>query len=137
MNTLSLHATLRAFFDDIASAFGAGDMPRFRQLYALPCVVLTAEGALPLLDDGAFTDFFAALLARLRTLDFARSAFRDLTVTQLTPSIALAAMHWTRYRGDDSVIETLGATYTLVLQDGRWRIMALIPHGADAIPTLL
>ena len=136
MSSAPLFDTIATFFNEIASAFGAADLPRFRQLYALPCMVLTPQGAQPLMTESDFEALFTPMLQRLRAQHFARSAFARLTVKQLGPTIALAAMHWTRYRADGSVLETLGATYTLVLGDGRWRIMALIGHGPDCVPTL-
>ena len=42
-------------------------------------------------------------------------------------------MHWTRYRADGTVIETLGATYTLMQRDGGWRIVGRIGHATDTV----
>ncbi len=127
---------IAAFFDEIAETFGSGDLPRFRALYQLPAMVVMAQGAQVLADTAAFDTFFAMMLDRLRQQHFARSAYRGLSVKTVAPSVALAAMHWTRYRADGSVLETLGATYTLVQRDGAWRIVALVGHGPDTVPTL-
>ncbi|MBX9607555.1 MAG: DUF4440 domain-containing protein [Gammaproteobacteria bacterium] len=130
------HAAVAAFFDDIASSFGAGDLPRFRALYQLPAMIVVPQGAQVLHDSAEFDAFFAVMLDRLRAERFARSSYERLSVKTLGPGLALAAMHWTRWRDDGSVLETLGATYTVVERDGRWRIVALIGHGPDAVPTL-
>jgi len=127
---------IAAFFEQIAETFGGGDLPRFRALYQLPAMVVVAQGAHTLADTAEFDAFFAVMLDRLREQQFARSAYRDLSVKTLAPTLALAAMHWTRYRADGSVLETLGATYTLVRNEGAWRIVALVGHGADTVPTL-
>lgn len=130
--------SVAAFFDDIARTFGNGDLAGFRALYQLPALVVVPQGAYPLADSAEFDAFFAVMLDRLREQRFARSAYKDLSVKTLAPGLALAAMHWTRYRADDSVLETLGATYTLVRNgdDTGWRIVALVGHGADAVPVL-
>lgn len=128
------YLTIAAFFDDIAASFGGGDLPRFRALYHLPAMVVMPQGAYAIRDTAEFDGFFGGTLERLRTQNFARSAYKRLSVKTLAPGMALAAMHWTRYRADGSVLETLGATYTLIERDGGWRIVALAGHGPDAVP---
>lgn len=127
---------IAAFFDAIATTFGGGDLAGFRALYQLPAMVVVAQGAHVLGDSAEFDAFFAVMLDRLRAQHFARSAYRDLSVKTLAPGLALAAMHWTRYRADGSVLETLGATYTLVEREGAWHIVALVGHGPDTVPVL-
>ena len=136
MSKDSNYDAIAAFFDQIATTFGAGDLPGFRALYQLPATVVVAQGAQPLANVAEFDAFFAVMLDRLREQHFARSAYERLSVKTLAPNLALAAMHWTRYRADGSVLETLGATYTLVQSDGAWRIVALIGHGPDTVPVL-
>jgi hypothetical protein len=136
VNKDSNYDAIAAFFDQIATTFGAGDLPGFRALYQLPAMVMVAQGAQPLANVAEFDAFFAVMLDRLREQHFARSAYERLSVKTLAPNLALAAMHWTRYRADGSVLETLGATYTLVQRDGAWRIVALVGHGPDTVPVL-
>lgn len=130
------HAAIAAFFDSIADSFGAQDLPRFRALYQLPAMIVVAQGAHALGDAAEFDAFFGVMLDRLRAERFARSTYEHLAVKTLGPGLALAAMHWTRWRDDGSKIEELGATYTLVQRDGAWKIVALIGHGPDTVPRL-
>ena len=134
MNTDPNYATIATFFDEIAASFGGGDVPRFRALYHLPAMVVMPQGAYALRDSAEFDTFFGAILERLRAQNFACSAYERLSIKTLAPGMALAAMHWTRYRADGSVLETLGATYTLIERDGGWRIVALAGHGPEAVP---
>lgn len=127
-------AAIAAVFDQVAARFGSADLPTLRTLYHLPCTAIIAQGPQVLLDSAAFDSFFTAMLARLRGQGFHHSVYRDISVKTLAPSIALAGMHWTRYRGDGSVLETLGATYTLLQNDSVWRIAALIGHGPESVP---
>ncbi len=129
-------AAIAALFDQLVARFGSTDVPSLRALYHLPCMATLAQGAQVLADSAAFDTFFSAMLERLRGQGFARSAYRSLSVKTLAPTLALAAMHWTRYRDDGTVLETLGATYTLVQHDGAWRIAALIGHGSDTVPVI-
>ena len=126
-------SAIAAVFDQVAARFGSADLPTLRALYHLPCTAIMAQGPQVLLDSAAFDEFFSALLARLRGQGFHHSVYRDISVKTLAPSVALASMHWTRYRGDGSVLEILGATYTLVQMDGVWRMAVLIGHGPESV----
>ena len=129
-------AAIAAVFDQLAARFGSADLHDLRALYQLPCLAIIAPTSQVLADSAAFDTLFTTLLERLRGQGFHHSAYRDLSVKTLAPTLALAAMHWTRYRGDGTVLETLGATYTLVQADGAWRIAALIGHGPDTVPVI-
>ena len=136
MNDVSTERAIKALFTDIAAAFGALDLPRFRQLYALPCMIVTPQGGHPIHNDEEFSGFFLPMLHRLQAQGFGRSAFERMSVKLLAPTIALASMHWTRFRTDGTVLETLGATYTLLAIEGHWRIVSLIAHSADTVATI-
>ena len=126
-------SAIAAVFDQVVARFGSADLPTLRALYHLPCTAIMAQGSQVLLDSAAFDEFFSALLARLHGQGFHHSVYRDLSVKTLAPGLVLASMHWTRYRADGSVLEILGATYTLVQTDGVWRIATLIGHGAESV----
>lgn len=136
MTAPAVHVALGQFFDQLADIFSACDLPRFRALYRFPCQVVTSAGVHALPDTEAFDRFFAPMLARLQRDHFARSVWRDLTAVRLGPALALASMHWTRLRDDGSVIETLGATYTLREDALGWGIVSLVGHAAEHVPTL-
>lgn len=136
MHDETFHTAMVTLFDTIADAFGARDLPRFRACYRFPCQVVTAQGAIALGDPDAFARLFAPMLERLQGLGFARSVYHDLRCVQLGAAVALASMRWTRHRADDTVIETLGATYTLTRDAGGWGIVALLAHDADTLPVL-
>jgi len=123
--------TIEALFEEIAAAFSALDLPRFRRCYALPCQFVTAQGMMSARDDAEFNAFFEPMIARLRTENFGRSEFEALRIRELGATLALATMRWTRWRADGSVLERLGATYTCRFEQG-WRIVGLIGHPVDA-----
>ncbi len=133
MDRDSNFAAIAAVFDQVAARFGQTDLPTLRALYHLPCTAILAQGPQVIPDSDAFDKFFGAILAHLRGQGFHHSAYRDLSVKTLAPGLALASMHWTRFRGDGSVLEALGATYTLVETDGVWRMAAIIGHGPQSV----
>ena len=136
MNNDSNFAAVAAVFDQVAARFGSADLPELRALYHLPCMAIMASASQVLADDTAFDTLFTSLLTHLRAQGFHHSSYRDLTVKTLAPTLALAAMHWTRYRGDGTVLETLGATYTLIQTAGVWRIATLVGHSPETVPRL-
>lgn len=136
MGADALFQEVKALFEEIAASFGGGDLARYRRTIALPCIVVSPLGAQPLRDQAEFDALFVPMMQRLKDQGFARSAFERLSVKRLAPNMALAAMHWTRYRADGGVLETLGATYTLVQRDGEWKLAVLMVHAPDQVPTL-
>ena len=122
-----MEQALRAVFDELASAFSALDLARFRALYALPAQVVMEGGTVAVTDAAGFEQFFLPLAARLREAGFARSVYSDFAYRDLGAGFALASMLWRRLAADGRVIETLGATYVL-RQTPDWRIVTLIGH---------
>ena len=122
-----MEQALRAVFDELADAFSALDLMRFRALYTLPAQVVMEGGSIALTDEAAFEQFFQPLAARLRAAGFARSVYSDFVSRDLGPGLAIASMLWRRLAADGRVIETLGATY-LLRQTPDWRIATLIGH---------
>jgi hypothetical protein len=134
MNKDENFAAIAAVFDQVAARFGRVELHDLRELYHLPCMAILASASHVLADNTAFDTMFTTLLERLRGQGFDHSSYRDLAVKTLAPTIALAAMHWTRYRSDGTVLETLGATYTLLQTAGVWRIAVLVGHGPETLP---
>ncbi len=62
---------------------------------------------------------------------FAYSRFNELQIQQLNPELAYVSGSFTRYKADDSVLEQLGATYTLIHVEGQWKIVVIALHGPD------
>jgi ketosteroid isomerase-like protein len=131
-----VYDAVKTVFEDVAASFGAGDLARYRQRIATPCVVVSPAGTQVLHDDAEFNALFTPMMQRLKAQGFARSVFERFSCKQLAPNMALASMHWTRYRADGTPLETLGATYTLMPKDGYWQIVVLMPHAADSVPAI-
>ncbi len=121
---------ITAFFDAVATTFGAGDLQRLRALYALPCIFVSDAGNHPINTEVEFDAFFGSMRRRLAQDNFTHSVYANLSASHLSAVLAIASMHWTRYRGDGSVIELLGAIYTLHQRAGTWQIVSVIAHDA-------
>ena len=127
-------AAVLAVFEEVAAAFGALDIPRFRRCYDLPCLMVRAgQPAIAIANEANFQAFFAPILERLAAAGFARSIIGRHVVHLLGTDLALASLHWTRCRADGAEIERFGATYTLSRIAGAWRIVTLAAHGENGI----
>ena len=61
-------------------------------------------------------------------------AFTDsdyVQVLDVNPNLAFVTKNFFRRRGDGTVFEEGGATYTVIKCDGSWRIAAVAMHGAQ------
>ena len=129
------HGAISRLFDRIAPMFKNNDLAGFRGCYRVPCMVITPGQIFSIADDEAFEAFFGGMLGELRTLDYAESLYDDLRVKTLSPTVALAVMRWRRLKGDGSVLNTIGTTYTVVKHDGDWRVVTVAIHDTDSMAT--
>jgi hypothetical protein len=124
---------IRHLFERVTSSFSACALDDYRETFHLPCLVASDRGVQVLADAAAFDAMFVPLMADLRSRGFARSAVLHQHIALLGAATAMASILWARYRGDDEELERLGATYTLVRQDGGWRIAAIVAHAPEHV----
>jgi hypothetical protein len=129
------HGAVSRLFDRIAPMFKNNDLAGFRACYQVPCMVITPDQVFSIATEDAFDSFFGKMLAELRTLDYSESLYDDLRVKTLSPTVALAVMRWRRLKGDGSVLNAIGTTYTVVKHDGDWRVLTVAIHDTDSMAT--
>ena len=127
---------VRAFFDEYRATFARYDAEALADLFAFPFhVVSDTEEIAPMSvanrDD--WLGVLQGLLGGYRTLGVASGEPLELAVTELTPRLASARVHWELRRDDGSAIYRFTAVYTLARVGGRWRVAA-IAH--DELPKL-
>lgn len=67
----------------------------------------------------------------LRKRGFSHTRLDNCRIRLLGDTSAMAGTVWTRLDGDGNVIETLGATYTLVSSDDLWKVAVVMSHSAE------
>lgn len=69
----------------------------------------------------------------LRKRGFSHTRLDNCRIKLLGDTSAMAGTVWVRLDGDGKVIETLGATYTLVSTGGIWKVAVVISHSAEVM----
>lgn len=121
--------TYKQYFE----AFQALDPRAIVSYYHVPCVSISSGGVLVMTTGADVEAMFTRMMERLKRLGYARSELTDLRVTQLSDTIALLGIRGARYKEDGSVLEPLGATYTLRKTEGGWKMAVLTLHDPDII----
>ena len=124
---------IRALFDEIATAFSALDMVRYKRIYQLPALIITPNSSISIRAEAELDAFITPMVEGLRARGYARSTYNDLSVHMFDDSRAIASMHWIRYKQDGSVLEELGATYIIVRTQEGWRLATLMAHAPGTV----
>lgn len=72
-----------------------------------------------------------AYIENLRSQGYNRSELTQLKVRPLTETTAIAHTVWARFC-DQTLIESIGATYLFVKTDEQWQIAMVTPHPENA-----
>lgn len=67
----------------------------------------------------------------LRQRGFSHTRLDECRIKLFSDTSAMASTVWTRLDGTGEVIETLGATYTLVAAGGAWKVAVVMSHSAE------
>ena len=124
---------VRAVIEGIAAAFSRLDVNRWLS-YFHPEHVFIHHGSVHVaksIDDTKSA--FAPMIDGLKASGFRRSALDICNIRILGPKMAIAATVWRRLGENDKVLETFGATYTLLETPGGWKVVVAAVHDADVI----
>ena len=124
-----------AHYAHIAEVFPRFDLPAFRRCWQLPCLLTLPDACVAITDEATFERVFGGMMEQLRAQGLTRSVPERINIHEFGASTALASVLWTRYAGE-TVLERLGATYTLVRRDGEWLVSALVAHAPEAVIAL-
>lgn len=73
------------------------------------------------------------VLDSLRKRGFSHTRLDNCRIKLLGDTSAMASTVWTRLDRNGNVIETLGATYTLVSAGGSWKVAVVMSHSAEVM----
>lgn len=121
-----------AHYTHIAEVFPRFDLPAFRRCWQLPALLTLPNACVAIADEAAFESVFGGMMEQLRAQGLTRSVPEQINIHEFGANTALASVLWTRYAGE-TVLERLGATYTLVRRDGEWLVAALVAHAPEAV----
>jgi ketosteroid isomerase-like protein len=130
-------ARLEAFFTHYGEAVSAGDLAAISASYAVPAIVISDEGAIPIASRAEVEAAFdgAAQAYRARGMVAARPTV--LAAEALTGKLVFADVRWDYLDEGGHSAEQNGYRYVLRLEDAGTRICALVatPPGGSAVGT--
>lgn len=119
---------LRHFLDDYCAAFRPGNIAAIAKLYHLPVTMMVGEQISTLNSEQRVVDMLEAIVRSLVARGFDHSRVDDCYIHPLTSNSALISATFSRLKTDGTVLEQLGATYTVVNTDDGYRIAVLVAH---------
>jgi len=130
---MSREQAVRAVIEGIAESFSKLDVDRWlsffnpQHTFVLHDSVFAAQS----LEDTKRA--FGPMLEDLKARGFRRSALDVCNIKFLGPKLAVAATVWRRLGENDKLLETFGATYTLVETSVGWKVVMAALHDEDVI----
>jgi hypothetical protein len=128
-----MEAELKQFMQDYCGAFKPDDCSRVLEFYNVPLAMVFADQLVVLNTKEEVAGTITAMLNALVEKNFKESKLDTIGVTALTEKTVLVSAAFTRYRRDGSVLERLGATYTVVRGAAGFKIVALVAHGVEGV----
>ena len=118
---------------EYTDAFIKGDLEAVIAHCGTPFVIVSPQGIRILATTAEVEARYVGVLRDLRQRGYAYSKRKETHVKLLDQNLALVSAVFIRYREDGSELETAGATYLLLKEDGRWKIVENISHPSDRV----
>ena len=131
VTTRSLPATddpVTQLFTGYATARSEGDVAGLVDAHAAGSFAVRAGEIVRHESSSALEGYYRRIVAAERGADEHHWSLDDLVFEYPAERAALAVAQWTVSAEDGSPVRTVDATYVLVSEDGRWRIMGEIEH---------
>lgn len=118
-------------YDELTAKFSRLDLANFRKFFHLPVQLTAVDGVVTIADEKSFESMFGGIMGALREQSFTHSVPAESDIAVHGEGLPMASMLWLRY-ADESVLEHLGATSTLIKTEARWEISALLAHPPES-----
>ncbi|MBC52927.1 MAG: hypothetical protein CMQ34_03735 [Gammaproteobacteria bacterium] len=117
----------------IGDAFSSLDFDAWLSHFCVPRMVIS-KGAV--FSSSSYDDTRSMMMPvfdSLRKRGFSRTRLDTCRIKLLSDTTAMASTVWTRLDDSGNMLETLGATYTLVSGGGTWKVAVVMSHSAEAV----
>lgn len=121
-----LRARLEAFFVRYGEAVSAGELTAISACYAVPSIVISDEGAIPIATRGEVEAAFDGAAEQYRARGMVAARPTVLAAEVLTSKLVFADVRWDYVDEDGRGVEQNGYRYVLRMEDAGPRICALI-----------
>ncbi len=128
MPTTNLHTTISAFFDSYRTAFERQDAAAIADHFAYPGLVTSDAGEIvlvPITHRQEWIGRLEQLLGMYRAVEVGSARVLDLTVTEISPRLVTAQIHWALHTATGERLYDFEAIYTVAQTDGAFHIVAI------------
>jgi len=134
--TTDNHTQIKQLFQAIGETFSNLDFDAWLSHFTTPRTIISKGNVFSSASTEETRNMMMPVFQSLRQRGFTHTRLDKCHIKLLGDTNAMASTVWTRLDGNGDVIETLGATYTLVLADDAWKVAVVMSHRADvmAIP---
>jgi hypothetical protein len=117
---------LETFYRRYIEVFNRQDTYQFVQCFAHPYAAVSGDrGLLSIANDDEHRKSFLRGMTALKQRGWARSGINSIKAWALADNLGMIVSEVTRYKADDSVIETVRACYILCRDHAAWKIVTL------------
>ena len=135
MPTSDLHTTINTFFDSYRSAFERQDAAAIADHFAYPGLVTSDAGEIvlvPITNRAEWIGKLEQLLGMYRAIGVATAHVLELTLTEISPRLAQAHIHWALHTAAGERLYDFEASYTVAQIADEFHIVAIahneMPH---------
>ncbi len=128
MPTPDLHSTISAFFDSYRAAFERQDAAAIADHFAYPGLVTSDAGEIalvPITHRQEWIGKLEQLLGMYRAIEVETARVLDLTLTEISPRLVTARIHWALHNAAGERLYDFEAIYTLAQTAGAFHIKAI------------
>lgn len=125
--------TLNSFLLDYCAAFRPGNIAAVAEFYHSPVIMIFGDKVTILKNTEEVITTLQAVMNDLIKKDFCRSRVDSCNVHEFTANTALLSATFSRLKEDDTVLEKIGATYTVVNKGSGYKIASLVAHGTTSV----
>lgn len=135
MPTNDLHARINAFFDSYCTVFEHQDAAAIAEHFAYPGHVTSDAGEIvlvPITSRQEWIGKLEQLLAMYRAIGVGSARVLDLTLTEISPRLVTAQIHWALHTAAGERLYDFEAVYTVAQSNDAYHIVAIahneLPH---------
>jgi uncharacterized NTF2-like protein DUF6841 len=130
---MTKQTTLNNFLLDYCAAFRPGNIAAVAEFYHSPVTMIFGDRVSVLKNEDEIINTLQAVMDGLVNQGFCRSEVDSCHVHEFAENTALLSATFSRLKEDDTVLEKLGATYTVVNKGSGYKIASLVAHGTASV----
>ncbi len=129
----STRQNLNQFLGDYCRAFRPHNMPAMADFFNVPVTMISGGRANTLSTEEQLTNSLQIVMNGLVTQGFDHSEIDEVHIHPLSAKTALLSAIFSRLKTDGSLLQKIGATYTVIDSGEGYKIATLVAHDTDGL----